>query len=582
MPYYDQISQQIFNLPELTPLNVSDVTEQIVQFDVSLSLNGSSQIGVSVVDPAFTFARNNYFQVRRDVVYRNMKFEISAVSTQRSDSIHPLYQLECRSKAVQLMKRDKKPEAYRGMLAYDFAQAIAKRFSLNFVGEKTTKKRAVVKGKSNNADDSVWTVLTGLAQEQQFVCFESENTLFFCSEKFLLGKWGDPNYTLFGGNYIPFIYPEPTEPQFLAAADKYILLDQPQVRRSDDDIRAADGSMLVDRFNGVNLRPGMTIYLGGIPDFESFYLITDVQYQEGSPDPVQVQFRVPVDPTKEKVSSSGTSNKGGTTGVQNPGNPIGNPQGTVIIPPTVPKGVTATDARRFAGQALGFLNYRGQAGNVIKEAVAQATSRWNNKIPAEQILAYIRSYPGLKDTDREIAEIIFTSFAQGKDAKSLAVSGGLSSSAKQEVYDSFIRRNPQDLSNETPNRPRADTNEVIPNNVPQTGFPSSLEALVRSAASSLASNQSRIVKDRAPIEAVKAAKTIYNAPTRPPSSNPNAQTKRRLYEYYRGFAGSVNRPEDKVVFDIVWQVIRRNSAILNQLVRDNLEQQYIASLSRTV
>ena len=140
MAYVDPIDLDLFKLGDLGTLQARDVTDAIVSFSTSLSISGSSEVKVGIVDPDFAMASANYFQIRRDIFYRNLWFEIAAVETQRSESIHPLYNLECRSKGVQLMKRDKKPEAYRGMSGFEFAKKVAKDFKLNFVGQQATKK----------------------------------------------------------------------------------------------------------------------------------------------------------------------------------------------------------------------------------------------------------------------------------------------------------------------------------------------------------------------------------------------------------------------------------------------------------
>jgi hypothetical protein len=419
MRFFDPIDINLFNLGDLPTFSSRDVTSAITTFSVDFSLSGSSQLAVGLIDPNFAMASANYFQIRRDIYYRSERFEISAVETSPSESIHPLYNLECRSKYVQLMKRDKKPEAYRGMSAYNFAAAIADRYKMNFVGERTTKKQAIVKGKSNNSDDSVWTVLQSLASEQQFVCFESVGTLFFCSEKFLLGKWGDERFTYGDLKFIPFFWPETTDPVFASAKDKYILMDQPTVRRSDDDIKAADGSMLVDRVNGTILRPGMTIYLGGIPDFEGLYLITDVSFQEGSPEPVQVQFRTPVDPKKENISSSRAS--GGTSAA---GAGTNQPFTLGRLP-----ALNAAGSQRYTVQALSKMQYSGRNSNIIIKAVTAAVGKLNLKQPIADIERFLREYPGLSLAEREIAKNIYVHYALGLPDSAFAVAGGQSSTA---------------------------------------------------------------------------------------------------------------------------------------------------------
>lgn len=314
MAYFDEINSGLISIVGLSTTQNDSFINAITNVQVSLTLSGSSEVSITVVDPDFIFATNRYFQIRRDVKYRNMEFEIAAIETSRSEALHPQHVIQCRSKKVQLMKRDKRPQVYNGTSGYDLAQQMARNYGMNFVGERTTKKQAIVKVQSSNTDESTWSVLGGLASEQQFIFFESENTLFFCSEKFLLGKWGDPAIRYGNFAVVPFVWPDPSPSAFPMAKDKYILMDIPTVRRSDDDINAASGALLSDRVNGVKLRPGMTIDIRGIPSFEGPYLISDVSFNEGEPDPVQVQFRTPIEPRPETTTSGGTSGTGGGTG----------------------------------------------------------------------------------------------------------------------------------------------------------------------------------------------------------------------------------------------------------------------------
>lgn len=435
--YFDDINEALFKLGDLATFASRDVTQSITDMSVSLSLSGSSEISVTVVDPNFTYASANYFQVRRDIFYRDLWFEIAAVETQRSESVHPQYTIQCRSKAVQLMKRDKKPEAYRGMTGYDFAQAMAKRFAMNFVGERTTKKQAIVKGKSKNSDDSVWTVLSSLASEQNFICFESSNTLFFCSEKFLLGKWGDPEFVYGDFKFVPFVFPEPNPQVLPGAKDKYVLLEQPRLRRSDDDVNAAEGSMIVDRFNGKNLRPGMTIYLAGIPDFEGFYIITDVSFNEGTPEPVQVSFRVPVDPTKEKISTNGTKQTPSSGNTNTTTNPISEPTGNKPNP--APTTLSTTAARTYARAAMANLKVRGRENKSIEDAVALAVTQLINGKTGQQAKSVIQNSVKLKIPSRRIALIILYWYATKTNVKSLAIAGGPSQAAINAKEAEFLK-----------------------------------------------------------------------------------------------------------------------------------------------
>jgi len=294
-----------------------DIAPAITSLYVSLTMDGASEITFEVIDQGFTFAKANYFNLRRDVIYDGMLFEISAVEVERSDGFAPKYTISARSKAVQRMKRDKGAESFSGLTVTQFAQTIASRFSMGFFGQETSKQQSIVKGKSARVDESTWDVLTRVANDNQFVVFETSNILFFTSQEYLAGKWGDPDYIYQGNTIIPFGWPETDDATFPGAREKWILIDMPNLRRSDDNPLDAEGSMQVERINGRKLRPGMTINLTGIPEFEGIYLITAVEFQEGVSDPVSVSFRIPSDP-EAPAGQGGNGYNSGISGSNDP------------------------------------------------------------------------------------------------------------------------------------------------------------------------------------------------------------------------------------------------------------------------
>ncbi len=71
--------------------------------------------------------------------------------------------------------------------------------------------------------------------------------------------------------------------------------------KSDNAIMEATGSADIDRTNGVGIRPGMTVFVSGIPTFVGYYLVTSVNFEERSPNPVGINFQTPERRPKEKV-----------------------------------------------------------------------------------------------------------------------------------------------------------------------------------------------------------------------------------------------------------------------------------------
>ena len=223
----------------------------------------------------------NYFQIRRDVSVNGEPFEIATIEISQGQGTSPLIRVQARRKAIQLMKRDKNPQAYGGGTATDYARAVAAGFGLRFEGQGTDKAAVQIQAAQNGESDSVWDVLKRNAGEAQFAVFESDGTLYFASEEWLLGKWAN----------VGFNWPT-TNP-----LDPFPIYQIPNCRTSDDDPKAAEIRFVVERTNGVNLRPGMTVNFNGINNFSGAYLIANVSYEMSAMEPVSVSARTPVKPT---------------------------------------------------------------------------------------------------------------------------------------------------------------------------------------------------------------------------------------------------------------------------------------------
>ena len=186
--------------------------------------------------------------------------------------------------------------------------------------EKPSKGKVKINKASNDKRaDSTWNVLETLASEAKFSLFESDGVLFFASMRHLFGLWGPEQMNAFVADektnslvlrkmnswYVKW----PSIGRFsiggqdvvevggvenrLSFAILLTPLQMPTFRRSDSDVYQVEGSMSLDRHNAMVLRPGMTIYVAGVPTFEDFYIITDVSFEHMSTNPVQVSFRKP-------------------------------------------------------------------------------------------------------------------------------------------------------------------------------------------------------------------------------------------------------------------------------------------------
>lgn len=308
----------VFDDPSLAGAE-TDMHHSLLRATYSAGMDFATQVSLEIVDPDFGFAKNNYFQITRDVYFKTTKFldsegaftstvttlpkleyqrlEIAAVTCQRGTGSSPVWTVECRTKSMQQMRRDKDPSSISGT-SYDFVVNAADKYGMGCLAEQTGKTRTINKASNDRAADSTWDVIKNLAGQAKFVTFESDSILFFASQKHLIGQWGttyqrqiDPAIVHASNaterdayNVIPVRWPS-------SDLDQFRLMELPTMRKSDNDPLAVQGSMRVDRSSGTALRPGMTIFLHNYPTMEGMYLISSVSYDILSSDPVNVEFR---------------------------------------------------------------------------------------------------------------------------------------------------------------------------------------------------------------------------------------------------------------------------------------------------
>ena len=315
-----------------------NLNDSILSCQVNYSMTMATEITLQIIDRDYTrtsgqssFASENYFNIGRDVTYMtkqisNVSFdsgsqvasvglktilmEVADISVSQDQGVSPIWTIKCRPKAVQQMKRDKKPEVIQGN-GSAYVIAACRKYALTPIVETTPKSKKITKASGENEADSVWDVINNLAQQAKFKCFECDGTLFFGSMKWLLYQWGPDAITytakvkdktktpakevnrVITKRYIPLI------PGELGKA--YEMMRLPSMNKSDNAVMEATGSVEIERTNGVGIRPGMTVFVSGIPTFVGYYLVTSVNFEERSPNPVGINFETPERRPKEKI-----------------------------------------------------------------------------------------------------------------------------------------------------------------------------------------------------------------------------------------------------------------------------------------
>ncbi len=275
----------------------AQISKNIINASVDLTSTMTSQLSLIVYDPGFKMMKANYFQLRRPVSYRGLAWEIAAAVADRAPGAPDTVKLQCRSGAIQRMRRDKGAKTWN-LSASGFASAIADEFGLKKFIQKSAGGGSITRQSGDNADESTWDVLTRVASDNEFVCFESYGVLYFTSEEFLVERQPGIVVDVDAPPDAPWY---PYSWQFTA---------------SDDDWRGSNASLLLPRENAKKLRPGMSVqflnvgvfgptntsYVEDVQTLEDDsapitrkYLITQIKWTEGENNPVQVMARTIVE-----------------------------------------------------------------------------------------------------------------------------------------------------------------------------------------------------------------------------------------------------------------------------------------------
>jgi hypothetical protein len=308
---------------------IAEVRERLISVNVQYTMNMSSELSFTVLDEDLKMISKNYFNMGRVVAYlsetfgtiekttlpdisqRQLQlFEIANVGVSQGPGENPTVTVTCYSRAIQQMKRDRKPGTVGGS-GTEFVKRAAKKYGLKFWGETTSKSQSINKATAGSKAESLWSVIDSLAKTAKFVVYEVDGYLIFASEKYILKNWGTHEAKLTEAQikskdkkaktknkYIPLTWKNKKLDSTDLREDLQ-LMEIPSISMTENNPWDASGTAVLDRFNAVRLRPGMTIKLGGMSDYNGYYLIDNVSFPDISPDPVSISFKKPQKEDKE-------------------------------------------------------------------------------------------------------------------------------------------------------------------------------------------------------------------------------------------------------------------------------------------
>lgn len=205
-------------IPKLQIMDINgvprDISDSVTRANANYTIDGGGELKFTVHDEELKYLQNGYFQL--DAEYENSmdleKFKIASLEVSQGEGFAATVSIEARSKVFQELKSDMKPQVYKAANGFEFAQKIALKYGLNFYGEAVVGKQNTIKVKTKQNTESTWQVLQRAAQDNQYMCFITKDTLFFCSPKTLLGAWGTDKIEVVGTADKLAVYPESPKP----------------------------------------------------------------------------------------------------------------------------------------------------------------------------------------------------------------------------------------------------------------------------------------------------------------------------------------------------------------------------------
>lgn len=285
-----------------------NITDTVTGMSLNYTMDAGAELSVQLVDNRMEMLQAGYFRLGQEYDFIQFKdisevfyglgfssesFTLVSVDVQQGLGDMANITLAFQDTVFSKLKTDLKPQAYRAANGFSYARNVAKKYKLNFIGEEVKGKQETIKVKAKNNTESVWAVLQRAAADNQFLCFVTNGTLYFASPRYLIGRWGidiinfkpvgEKNERAF--RYIPLIYPTPDN------ETRYFLTGIPSMRKSLDSPKVADGSATIFGGSARYLRAGMTVMVYGMnSQFDNAYLITSVDYEPDTVEPVQITF----------------------------------------------------------------------------------------------------------------------------------------------------------------------------------------------------------------------------------------------------------------------------------------------------
>lgn len=244
-----------------------DVVLDLQSADIDTSIDQVTQLTMRFLDENYGRTSTGYYNTGLPVAYENYRLEVAASSTGQEAGVETV-SIDCRPRAVRLLKSQVGNKVLRNVSPTDFVRNECSSLGIGCVGQESARRLQVARdvrgsGVSNRdtVEPSSWSTFQRLAKELNFLCFESGDTIYFGTLSWLIERGRADALRVEWRTGFPELEP----------------IDPPACRKSVDSKSAeVEIELPVGRARWTQV--GKVLYLNGVPGYTGFYLITRVNF----------------------------------------------------------------------------------------------------------------------------------------------------------------------------------------------------------------------------------------------------------------------------------------------------------------
>lgn len=281
-----------------------DIRDQLIEASFDASVDQVAQVSFSFMDPGFVRLSSGLYAPQIPVNFEDYRMEVASVDTgERSGNERVT--VKCRSRVVRQLKQAQGKKVYKNISPSQFVQRECKAIGATCVVQPSAKRKQIhrdfKKSKEYDEPASSWSTFKRLAGEIGFIMFESGNVIYFGKPSWLMAQ-GESN---------------PLRVNWKAGDPDTWTLSVPECSKSTDS-KSATITFRMPISRATECKVGRAVLVSGIPGFNGYYLLSNVNYELMNASEVSCVASTPDDPQPLGVAKTHIRTKASHGGIKLP------------------------------------------------------------------------------------------------------------------------------------------------------------------------------------------------------------------------------------------------------------------------